>query len=80
MRKTKIDLPDEEVNIRIAKCGNCGNIVFVAVEHLMNKAAYKEMEKCIKNGCNVDTMKLLEYRKLSNIEWCNSKCNQTNKK
>lgn len=80
MKKTIIDLPDSEIKIKIAKCGKCNKIVYVTMEHLMNKASHREFIKCIKSGCKEETMNLVEYRKLGNLEWCNTKCDQNKTK
>ena len=64
-----MNLPEEEVNIRVAKCGKCKKVLLTAVEHMMSKEGKKELADCAKDGCDISTIPLLEYRKLE-LEWC----------
>lgn len=71
-----MDKPESEVKVRIARCGKCSAIVFVGLEHLLDKRGNKELSDCVKAGCNIETMPLLDYKKLKTDDWCNTKCNK----
>jgi hypothetical protein len=74
-----MDKPESEVNIRVAKCGKCKNVVFVTVEHMMDKNSQKELSNCVKAGCDVETISLLEFKKLKIKKWCNTECDKKKK-
>lgn len=67
-------LPDEEVKVKLATCGDCGNPVMVSVLHTMSKESYKELSDCVKAGCNVMTMPLLSFKSMAISDWCDTKC------
>ncbi len=65
-----MDMEDKDVKVRMALCPKCSGLVLVSVEHLMSKESKKEMANLVKEGCDVKTIGLLEY-KSSEIEWHN---------
>lgn len=73
-KELKKQLPPEEVNVRLARCPKCKNPVYSAVEHTMSKDSHREMYQCVKSGCTVETISLLEYKKLNFEKFCDTKC------
>ena len=70
------DLPDEQVNVRIASCDKCNAMICVAVAHKQRDDSMKQFGKYAMEGYNIQVMPLLEYRKVVN-DWpmfCKQTC------
>ncbi len=66
----KMDLPEEQVKVKISTCPKCEGMVRCAVEHKMDKDSEKDFYKeVVKYKLNVKTIPLLEYRRNS-PNWC----------
>ena len=64
-----MDLPDSEVKVKMITCPQCNKIAMVAVEHTIDKYTKKEIGELVANGCNANTVSLIEYRKMD-IHFC----------
>ena len=65
-----MDLPEEQVKVKISTCPKCEGMVRCAVEHKMDKDSEKDFYKEVtKYKLNVKTIPLLEYRQDS-PDWC----------
>lgn len=70
-------LPDEQVQVVMAKCPKCKHPVLVSIKHMISKRSAKEIADLVLEGCNVETISLLEYRQLvkeENWNMCDLKC------
>jgi hypothetical protein len=65
-----INLPEEEVAVKISTCNKCGGIVRTAVEHLMDTKSKNEFAKeAMKHNLSIKTISLLEYQ-ATETKWC----------
>ena len=66
--KNYVDLPDEEVEVKIGTCRNCKRTISAAVWHCMDKKERASfMKECGEGDLDVSTVKLLDYR--ANNNW-----------
>ena len=65
-----MELPEEQVKVKISYCQICDGMVRSAIEHKMNTKSKNEFSKEVfKYDLSVKTIPLLEYR--NNIpKWC----------
>ena len=69
----KMDLPEEQVKVKISTCQKCDGIVRCAIEHKMDEKDEKDFYKEVsKYKLNVQTISLLDYR-ANSIKWCECK-------
>jgi hypothetical protein len=66
----KIEIPEEDVKIKISTCKKCNGIIRTAVEHMMSMKSKREFSKeAFEYDLAISTISLIEYR-ASKIKWC----------
>jgi len=71
MRKI-VDLPDEEVDLKMSVCRKCNCMVCVAVKHMMTtKGKNSFLKDVFDYDLSVITVSLLEFRaNVNNLKFC----------
>ena len=66
----KIEIPEEDVKIKISTCKKCNGIIRTAVEHMMSMKSKREFSKeAFEYDLAISTISLIEYR-ATKIKWC----------
>ncbi len=59
----KEEIEDKDVIIKMSLCGECKNIVRVAVKHMMTtKSKNSFLKECMEHNLSIKEMPLLKYR------------------
>jgi len=67
-------IPDEEVKIKMAICPECKNSIMVSVVHTMDNESHKKFAKHLKQGYDIITISLKEYREKKVKMYCDENC------
>jgi len=67
-------IPDEEVKIKMAVCPKCKNAIMVSVVHTMDNDSHKKFAKHSKEGYDIITISLEEYREKKIKMYCEKTC------
>ena len=67
-------IPDEEVKIKMAVCPECKNSIMVSVVHTMDNDSHKKFAKHSKEGYDIITISLQEYREKKVKMYCEKTC------
>lgn len=77
MSKQIEKLPDEQVEVVMAKCPKCKHPVLIGIKHTIDKRFKKELADLVAEGGSAETVSLLKYRELiKERDWdmCDTKC------
>jgi len=67
-------IPDEEVKIKMAVCPECKNAIMVSVVHTMDNESHRKFAKHSKEGYDIITISLKEYKEKKVKMYCDESC------